>query len=89
MSNSLFITSVNAHYQNANARQNQLQVSHAFIRKMTTALSDEWPNSDGRYVSCFPYITFFFNTIKQLTLKSQMSENRNIKMLKYIYKQIY
>ena len=55
---------------------------------MTTALSDEWPNSDGRYVSSFPYITFFY-TIKQLTLKSQMSENKNIKMLKYIYKQIY
>ena len=31
----------------------------------------------------------FFYTIKQLTLKSQMSENRNIKMLKYISKQIY
>ena len=63
MSNSLFITSVNAHYQNANARQNQLQVSQAFIRKMTTALSDEWPNSDGWYVSSFPYITFFFTLL--------------------------
>ena len=31
----------------------------------------------------------FFYTIKQLTLKSQISENKNIKMLKYIYKQIY
>ena len=56
---------------------------------MTTALSDEWPNSDGRYVSSFPYITFFFYTIKQFTLKSQMSGNKNIKMLKYIYKPIY
>ena len=30
----------------------------------------------------------FCYTIKQLTLKSQMSKNRNIKMLKYIYKHI-
>ena len=31
----------------------------------------------------------FFYTIKQLTLKSQISEKKKIKMLKYIYKQIY
>ena len=77
------------HYQNLNDQQNQLLVSQAFIQKMTTALSDEWPNSAGRYVSSFPYITFFFYTIKQLSLKSQISENKNIKILKYISKQIY
>ena len=59
MSKSLFITSVNAHYQGARRRRNQLRVSQAFIQKMTTALSDEWPNSDGWYVSSFPYITSF------------------------------
>ena len=63
MSNSLFITSVNVHYQNANDQLTQLQASQAFIRKMTTALSDEWPNSDGQYVSSFPYITFFFTLL--------------------------
>ena len=45
-SKSLFITSVNAHFQNPNDQQNELQVSQAFIQKMTTALSDEWPISD-------------------------------------------
>ena len=59
MSNSLFITSVHVHYQGARRRRNELRDSQAFIRKMTTALSDEWPNSDGRYVSSFPYITSF------------------------------
>ena len=59
MSNSLFITSVHAHYQGARRHRNQLQISQAFIRKMTTALSDEWPNSDGWYVSSFHYITSF------------------------------
>ena len=61
------MTSVNAHFHQ-NDGQNQLQVSQAFIQKMTTALSDEWPNSDGWYVSCFPYITSFLNTIKKFTL---------------------
>ena len=59
MSKSLFITSVHAHYQGARCRRNQLRVSQAFIQKMTTALSDEWPNSDGLYVLSFPYITSF------------------------------
>ena len=62
------MTSVNVHFPNANDQQNELQVSQAFIQKMTTALSDEWPNSDGHYVYSFPYITSFLNTIKKLTL---------------------
>ena len=71
------MTSVNAHFPNANDQQNELQVSQAFIQKMTTALSDEWPNSDGRYVSSFPYITSFLNTIKKFTLNI-----RNVRKLK-------
>ena len=63
MSKSLFITSVHVHYQGARRHQNELRVSQAFIRKMTTALSDEWPNSDGRYVSSFPYITSFVSLL--------------------------